>query len=97
MVKTCTCYNMMWVVDQNPDNHLEWPYGSLILWPHLMARFIVTPLVAEILITFNTLITFQPLKRNRDRNRPAGPARAVTELVTHRGLASALLTTITNW
>ena len=73
------------------------PYGSLILWPHLMDRFIVTPLVAEILITFNTLITFQPLKRNRDRNRPAGPARAVTELATHRGLASALLTTITNW
>ena len=68
------------------------PYGSLILWPHLMARFIVTPLVAEILITFNTLITFQPLKRNRDRNRPADPARAVTELATHRGLtlASAL-------
>ena len=77
-------------MDQNPDNHLEWPYGSLILWPHLMARFIVTPLVAEILITFNTLITFQPLKRNRDRNRPADPARAVAELATHRGLASAL-------
>ena len=80
----------MWVVDQNPDNHLEWPYGSLILWPHLMASFIVTPLVAEILITFNTLITFQPLKRNRDRNGPAGPARAVTELATQQGLASAL-------
>ena len=26
MVKTYNCYNLMRVVDQKPDNHLEWPY-----------------------------------------------------------------------
>ena len=31
MVKICSCYDLMWVVDQKPDNHLEWPnyaYGN---------------------------------------------------------------------
>ena len=26
MVKICNFCNLMWAVDQKPDNHLEWPY-----------------------------------------------------------------------
>ena len=25
IVKICNCYNLMWAVDQKPDNQLEWP------------------------------------------------------------------------
>ena len=29
VVKTCNCYNLMWVVYQKPDNHFDWPNKHL--------------------------------------------------------------------
>ena len=42
MIKTCTC-NLMWTVDQKPDNHLEWPYKYKCVYYNYVMTTTVEP------------------------------------------------------